>query len=147
MKWRAIAVVASAVGALLGSAAAAQAQGVIATIQRPATLPLRRSPEAGAAAGGFKYVDIAVTGFHPSSTGPVQIVVDAQGRGGRIEVGRFGLYPEHAFSGDPAKVQRFTLNIPEGLRVTPATRLSVRLEPARGTGEGASVKLDPGLLR
>jgi hypothetical protein len=147
MKWRAIAIVASAVGALMASAAGAQPQGIVATTQRPAMLPLRRSPEAAAAATGFKYVDIAVTGFHPSSTGPVQIVVDALAGAARTEVGRFGLYPEHAFAGDPAKVQRFTLTIPAGLRLTPATRLQVRLEPARGTGEGASVQLDPGLLR
>ena len=128
--------------------ASAHAQRFLATISHPAAIPVARAPNASVATAGFKYVDITVWGFQPSSAGPVQIVVETVANASRVEIGRFGIYPELRFSAtDATKAQRFGLAIPAGLRLDESTRLIVRILPSRGNGEGATVEVGAGQLR
>ena len=144
--WRSTAALVLAT-ASLASAACAHSERFVATVAQPTTIPLTRAPEASLAAGPFRQVDINVLGFRPATDGPVQVVVEARNGADTVEIGRFGVYPERGFSpAEPAKVQRFALTIPAGLRLSESTRLIVRLLPTRGHGDGASVEVEPGQL-
>jgi hypothetical protein len=132
----------------LAAAACAHAERFVATVARPTAIPLARSPGAASLVSGqVRQLDINVLGFQPAVDGPVQVVVEARNDGATVEIGRFGLYPERGFSAaEPAKTQRFALTVPAGLRLSESTRLVVRILPTRGSGQGASVEVEPALL-
>ena len=128
--------------------AVAQTGGYVATAAKPVTIPLSVTMPSRTALAGGRFVDIAVRGFHPSGSGPVQIVVEAKTRTSRVEIGRFGIFPERPFvASEATRVQRFSLPVPRGLRLTRASRLVVRIVPGRGTGEGAQVEVESARLR
>jgi hypothetical protein len=133
----------AAAGVLVAGAAFGAAHGFVATAARPAIVPLERVADALASAEGPQYVQIAVRGYRPASDGPVEVVVEALAGAKSVEIGRFGVFPNVAFTADdPAKVQRFRLTVPTGVRLDPTTRLRVRLVPELGAGKGASIELD-----
>ena len=129
------------------TSACAQPAARVATIGRPAEVPVVQ-PAAGAPAGGFRYVEVTVKAFRPSADGPVQIIVEAPDGASRRELGRVGIYPELAFSAtEPGKAQHFAFDLPSDLRLAPSTVLTVRIAPGRGSGEGAEVEVAPARLR
>lgn len=128
------------------TAPAASAQAVVreATLASPAVVPVRGSDATGAPPN---YVDLTVEAYRPSSAGVVELVVTADGRDGKVEIGRFGLSGRRGFdraAGDT--VQRFRLPLPAGVALKPGSLLSVRLIASAGRVEGTSVRIGDGWL-
>jgi hypothetical protein len=87
---------------------------------------------------------VKVTGYQPPPNGAVQAVVKVQGDGTGPDrvIGRFGVFPTTGFtSADPSRAQTYGLPLPKDLANRNAVKLSVQLEPIRGSGEGASLEV------
>jgi hypothetical protein len=130
------------------AAASAQETRMLATVDNPATVPILPSPSAESANGGPSQVIVTVTGFQPSPAGPVQVVVEARCRAAQVEIGRFGILPQTAFSSaDPAQTQRFGLTIAQDSTCTRPESVTIRLVPSYGDGRGATLEIGSVELR
>jgi hypothetical protein len=120
---------------LLGlSAAPPQAVNRFATVQHPLELPL---PRAAGASGGR--IVVTVTDYTPSSTGPVTVVVQVRCGEDLVQIGRFGIMPQTAFSADdPDSAQQFGLPLRRD-RCPEPRAVVIRLEPGLGGGEDARI--------
>jgi hypothetical protein len=136
---------------LLIGIGAASSQGIslIATVDKPVTLPIISSPQAMMSANRApSHVVVTVTGFTPSSSGPVQAVVDARCGDTQIEIGRFGIMPQTTFtSANPTKLQRFSLPLTAGSACSRPDSVTIRLVPSRGDGRGATIEIGSAVLR
>jgi hypothetical protein len=108
---------------------------MLATLDKPATVTVRRAPVAGETAAPRRpRVIISVTGYNPTADcTPVQVVV--KGRiddGPELEVGRFAITPDRAFDAAAPEAQRFALPLPSELATDKPVRFSVNLVPAEG---------------
>lgn len=120
----------------------------VATNGVPISIPLVRLDHDGLPVRTARYVDITVHRFAPSFKGPVQIVVTSKDGSKCTEIGRFGIYPERAFaSGGPIEPMRFRLTLPAGVKIDRSTRLTLRILPAQGTGDGAMIEVEQGQFR
>jgi len=131
-------------GVALASPVRADRTRTVATVDRPAVVTaVPSAPERGAA-GGSGRVILGVTGFVPSPDGTVQAVVKAarDGAGPEREIGRFGIFPDAAFTApDPSRARRFAFKLPEELAGAERVRLNVYLVPLHGDGKGARLDL------
>ena len=118
---------------LLGLGAASP-QSRFATVQHPLELPLLRA--AGASGGR---IVVTVTDYTPSATGPVTVVVQARCGEDLVQIGRFGIMPQTAFSAaDPGSAQQFGLPLRRD-RCPEPRAVVIRLEPGSGGGEDARI--------
>ena len=130
------------------AAAAAEAQRVQATIDKPAVVTAIPAPADEATAGSSRRIVIKVTGFQPAEDGPVQVVVKAQRNDKEQEIGRFGIFPYRPFTAaDHPKGQTFGLPLPKDLASGGPVKLYVYLVPANGQGKGASVEIGSAEIR
>ena len=134
-----------AAAAIAASACAAPAATAgprfTATNAHPVIVPLEAAEGAPAEDGGDAVI-IAVRKFHPSSQGPVQILVEALCGGPGVEIGRFGVHPEREFAagaGTEAKYYRFQLESAACPRRPEAVRVSI--VPSLGNGADASIEV------
>lgn len=127
---------------------AAQEQRLVATVARPATVPVSRPATAAAAQGAASRVVIGVSGFQPSPSGPVQAVVTAACDGAEVEIGRFGILPQAPFTAsDPAREHRFSLTVPADAGCQRLGSVTIRLVPTQGDGAGAVLEIGRAELR
>lgn len=108
---------------------------MLATLDKPATVTVRRSPPAGETVAPRRpRVIVSVSNYSPTADcTPVQVVV--KGRvddGPELEVGRFAITPDRAFDAAAADAQRFALPLPDGLAADKPVRFSINLVPAEG---------------
>src|SRR5262245_5494950 len=133
----------------LTTAAHAQGDQLLATVDKPAVVTAVPAAERGASAKPARIV-IDVTGFKPPQDGqPVQAVVSVRKEGGtEQEIGRFGLFPQTEFrAASPSEAQRFSVPLPSDLAGGSAVTLNVQLVPSRGKGEGARLELGGAQIR
>jgi|GEM_PF-4865701 len=143
---RTVAALAAIPGSACGAVTAAEGAHLSATVSRPAVISLRADATAGAGERSQSVV-ISVREFRPSSNGPVQIVVEEACGGSTRVLGRFGVYPERAFSErSPGRAQHFRARVAAGSCVASSKTVRVRIVPSRGNGAGALVKVDGRLV-
>jgi hypothetical protein len=127
-------------------AAHADTDAMLATLDKPATVTVRRAPATPeTAAPRRSRVVISVTGYSPTADcTPVQVVV--KGRiddGPELEVGRFAITPDRAFDAAAPEAQRFALPLPSGLATDKPVRLSLSLVPAEGAEPNSACPTSP----
>lgn len=113
----------------------AEPDAMLATLNKPATVTVRRAPVAGETAAPRRpRVIVSVTNYSPTADcTPVQVVV--KGRiddGSELEVGRFAITPDRAFDAAAPEAQRFALPLPQELAGDKPVRFSVHLVPVEG---------------
>ena len=124
----------------------AQQPRPVATVARPATVPVARA--VAAPNGAASHIVVSVSGFQPSPTGPVQAVVMARCGGADVEIGRFGIMPQAPFSAaNPAREQRFSLSVPADPGCQKLDNITVHLVPTLGDGTGAALEIGGAALR
>lgn len=120
---------------------------MLATVDKPATVPIAHSEPTAGQREEPRHVVVTVIGFQPSPAGPVQAIVEAQCGSAQVEIGRFGLLPQTAFSSaESHKAQRFSFNI-EGSTCRQLENVTIRLAPSHGDGKGASLEIGGAELR
>ena len=76
------------------------------------------------------------------------VKIQGEGAGTDQELGRLGIFPTTPFTrSDPSRAQTFGLPLPKELANRRALKLSVQLEPIRGSGTGASVEVGGAEIR
>jgi hypothetical protein len=129
-------------------AVAAEADQLLATVERPAVVTATPAPLTEAKAGQSTRVVIKVMGFEPAQDGPVQAVVKAERNGTEQEIGRFAITPYTKFrAAEPAKAKRFALPLPKELASGDPVKFNVYLVPAQGGGKGASMEIGGAEIR
>ena len=114
----------------------ARSEPVRVAVEAPAHIALVRSPEATRRPQGAERVVLTVSGYEPSSAGPVQIVVSVGCGSTERLIGSFAVLPATGFTADDKqRRQNFALALPA--ECGRADRLTVRLVPSRGDGSGA----------
>jgi len=127
---------------------AAQEVRLLATIDKPATVPIVQSLSADSPKGGPVHVIVTVTGFQPSPAGPVQAIVEALCGTSLVEIGRFGVLPQTSFSAsEPSKAQRFSFAIASDATCQRPESVTIRLVPIHGDGRGATLEISRAELR
>lgn len=127
---------------------AAQEDRLLATVEKPAIVPVVQSVSAEAIKEGPLHVVVTVTGFQPSSTGAVQAIVEALCGTSTVEIGRFGVLPQKAFSpAEPSKAQRFSFSLTPDLTCDRPQSVTIHLVPSHGDGRGASLEIGGAELR
>jgi hypothetical protein len=127
---------------------AAQEDRLLATMDKPATVPIVQSLSADATKGGPMHVIVTVTGFQPSPAGPVQAIVEAKCGTSLVEIGRFGILPQTSFSAsEPSKAQRFSFAIASDSTCQRPESVIIRLVPSHGDGRGATLEIGRAELR
>ncbi len=121
----------------------AQASGsdMQVTVDKPATIAISGA-SANAPADTSARVVVTVNAYEPSKAGPVATVVSVYCGEGLREIGRFGIFPNEAFSvsrGD--KPQRFGFPLPNEPRCRQPQTIKITLEPQTGNGVGASITI------
>jgi hypothetical protein len=123
----------------------AEGNQVVATIDRPAVVTAVASSSVTARpADQPARLIVKITGYQPPPNGAVLAVVKFQGEGAGPdwEIGRFGVFPTTPFTRlDTSRAQTFSLPLPKELANRKALKLSVQLEPIRGSGTGASLEV------
>jgi hypothetical protein len=124
-----------------------QAAALIATVDQPLAIPLAPRGEGRPPAAGRRQVIITVVGFQPSTAGSVQAIVSVGCGESDVEIGRFAVLPQVAFSAaDTDRTQRFSL--PLGQEVCRVPRhLTIRLSPNQGDGKGAAMEISEAELK
>lgn len=112
-----------------------------ATVGKPATIAISGKAERPYAEAGGRVV-VTITGYEPSTAGSVTVVVSVRCGDDLREIGRFGIFPDVAFSVSAgAKPQQFGFPLP----IDPACRqpqsVTLHVEPQAGTGVGASIAI------
>jgi hypothetical protein len=125
--------------------ALADTDAMLATLDKPATVTVRRAPVTGETAPRRPRVIISVTNYSPTADcTPVQVVV--KGRiddGPELEVGRFAITPDRAFDAAAPEAQRFALPLPGALATDKPVRFSINLVPAEGAQPNSACPTSP----
>lgn len=112
-----------------------------ATVGKPATIAISGKAGGTFAEAGARVV-VTVTGYEPSTAGPVTVVVSVRCGDDLREIGRFGIFPDRAFSGSGgAKPQQFGFPLPNDPACRQPQSVTVHIEPQAGTGAGASIAI------
>jgi hypothetical protein len=114
-----------------------------ATVDKPVVLTATPPPRKAAPVSRGMQAVVSVTEYHPASDrSPVEVVVSGRVNSGtEQEIGRFGITPNSPFTVNSSEAQRFGLDLPPSLATGAPVTFSIRLIPAMGTGEGASVRI------
>jgi len=121
----------------------ARSETVRVSVNAPASLALVRSPDASRRPHGAERIVLTVSGYEPSSAGPVQIVVSIGCHGAERAIGAFAVLPATGFTvDDKRRQQHFALTLPA--ECERADRLTVRLVANRGDGSGAHADIGVG---
>jgi hypothetical protein len=122
--------------ALWPLSAPAENDAMLATLDKPATVTVRRAPVAAAPGTPRRpRVIISVANYSPTrDCAPVEVVVKGRaGDGPEVEVGRFGITPDREFNAPtPPEAQRFALPLPSQLATEGPVQFSVHLVPVEG---------------
>lgn len=112
------------------------------TIGTPARIPIAPPSDRASTPDRPLRVVVSVTGFTPSSDGPVGAVVTIPCGAEEREIGRFAIFPNTAFSASqPSKIQRFGFALPDDAECARPTSVSVRLEARMGDGRSADLTI------
>lgn len=135
-----IAICAAAFSVLrLVSPVQANENGMQATVDNPATIAISGASERALVDGGARIV-VTINAYEPSKSGPVATVVSVRCGDDVREIGRFGIFPDAAFSvSGGAKPQRFGFPLPNDLACRKSQTVIIHLEPQTGNGAGASI--------
>ena len=119
--------------ALSPPAVLAETDAMLATLDKPATVTVQRTPALGEAPRRPRVI-ISVTNYSPSADcTPVQVVVKGRSDdGAEVEIGRFAITPDQAFDAAAPEAQRFALPLPVGLATDKPVRFTVHLVAAEG---------------
>ncbi|WP_082935751.1 MULTISPECIES: hypothetical protein [unclassified Rhizobium] len=141
-RWVLIAIRAAALSMLrIVSPVQANESDMRATTSKPATITIS-SRAVHSSADTSARVVLTVTGYEPSTSGPVTTVVSLDCGSNVREIGRFGIFPNKAFSVlDGAKPQRFGFPLPDDPSCRQPQTVIIRLEPQTGGGSGASITI------
>jgi hypothetical protein len=116
--------------------AAAEDNDMRASVNAPARVAIAPSPDPSQHASAR--IVITVTGFRPSTSGPVEAIVLIPCGPEEREIGRFGIFPQQSFTaGRNANAQRFGFALPDACK-TPS-QVTIRVEPSAGDGSGAEL--------
>ncbi|QND46744.1 hypothetical protein HB780_09560 (plasmid) [Rhizobium lusitanum] len=138
-----IAICAAATFSMLGiiSPVHANEGDMQATVGKPATIAISGATNPAPADVGTRIV-VTVSGYEPSKTGPVTTVVSVHCGGDTQEIGRFGIFPDEAFSASAGtQPQRFSFLLPDDPACRQPRAITIHLEPQTGDGVGASVTI------
>ena len=114
-------------------AAPAQTDTMLATVDKPATVTVRRAPVADEAARSRRpRVVVSFTDYSPTADcAPIEVVVKGQaGSGPELEVGRFAVTPNSPFNAP--EPQSVGLPLPSQLATDAPVRFSIHLVPVPG---------------
>lgn len=112
-----------------------------ATVGKPATIAISGATNPAPADAGTRIV-VTVNGYEPSKAGPVTTVVSVHCGDNIQEIGRFGIFPDKAFSVSAgAQPQRFSFPLPDDPACRQPRAITIHLEPQTGDGAGASVNI------
>jgi hypothetical protein len=129
----------------LGILAQAQETKMLATVDRPATVPvspLSGPANAGPANAGNERLVVTVDGYEPSAAGPVVFVVTARCGDTTQELGRFGIMESGPVApGGTMQPQHFGFNLPDDPACRHPSDVIVHVEPTQGDGAGATVSI------
>ncbi|WFU07233.1 hypothetical protein QA648_34655 (plasmid) [Rhizobium sp. CB3171] len=141
-RWLPIAIFAVALSVLrIVSPVQANESDVRATVSKPVTIAIS-GRAAHASADASARLVVTVTGYEPSTAGPVTTVVSLRCGSDVREIGRFGIFPNKAFSvSDGTKPQRFGFPLPDDPSCRQPETAIIRLEPQTGGGAGASITI------
>ena len=110
-----------------------------ATVDKPATIAISGASERALVDGATRIV-VTINAYEPSKTGPVATVVSVRCGDDVREIGRFGIFPDEAFSvSRGTKPQRFGFPLPNDLACRRTQTVIIHLEPQTGNGAGASI--------
>jgi hypothetical protein len=115
--------------------ASAENDAMLATLDKPATVTVRRAPVAATPGAARRpRVIIGVTNYSPTrDCTPIAVVVKGRaGDGPEIEVGRFGITPDREFNASASEAQRFALPLPSQLATEGNVQFSIHLVPVEG---------------
>ncbi|WP_439924654.1 hypothetical protein [Nitrobacter sp. JJSN] len=116
--------------------AAAEDNDVRASVKAPARIAVAPSPNPSQRAAAR--IVITVTGFTPSTSGPIEAVVLIPCGTQEREIGRFGIFPQQSFTaGRNANAQRFGFALPDACEMP--SQVTIRVEPSAGDGSGAEL--------
>lgn len=136
----AISVATMSAAAVLVCASLANEDGVRVTVGEPATVRLSEKNEPSSTGAGGRRIVVVVDAFEPSPAGPIAVVVTMQCGDATEEIGRFGVFPNAAFtSSSRVEPQRFGFDMPDNLACPRPKNVTLRLEPSLGDGSGASM--------
>ena len=111
------------------------------TVGKPATIAISGATERAPADAGTRIV-VTVNGYEPSPTGAVTTIVSVHCGDGVREIGRFGIFPNEAFSvSGGARPQRFGFPLPDDPACRQPQTVIIHLEPQTGNGAGASIAI------
>lgn len=117
----------------------ANEDGMQATVDKPAIIAISGASERAWVDGGARIV-VTINAYEPSKTGPVATVVSVRCGDDVREIGRFGIFPDKAFSvSGGAKPQRFGFPLPNDLACRKPQTVIIHLEPQTGNGAGSSI--------
>ncbi|MBB3612708.1 hypothetical protein [Rhizobium sp. BK602] len=112
-----------------------------ATIGKPATIAISGASAHAPVAGGARVV-VTINAYQPSMAGPVATVVSVRCGAELREIGRFGIFPNQAFSVSAgAKPQRFGFLLPDEPACRQPQTIEISLDPQTGDGTGASITI------
>ncbi|SCB24165.1 hypothetical protein [Rhizobium hainanense] len=125
----------------IGSPIQASGSDMQATVDKPVTIAIAGVAERAPGNGGKRIV-VTVNAYEPSKSGSVTIVVSV--RCGEVlrEIGRFGIFPNEAFSvSRGSNPQRFGFPLPDEPSCRQPQTVEIGLEPQTGDGTGASITI------
>lgn len=112
-----------------------------ATVGKPATVAISGAAAHAPVDGGARVV-VTVNAYEPSKAGPVATVVSVRCGEELREIGRFGIFPNQAFSVSAgAKPQRFGFLLPDEPACRQPQTIEISLDPQTGDGTGASITI------
>ncbi|MFW8606769.1 hypothetical protein [Rhizobium beringeri] len=141
-RWVLIAICAAAFSVLcVVSPVQANEGNMQATVGKPATIAISGA-SAHLPVDGSARIVVTVNAYEPSKTGPVATVVSVRCSEGLREIGRFGIFPNEAFSvPGGTKPQRFGFLLPDEPACRQPQTIEISLEPQTGDGAGASITI------
>lgn len=116
--------------------ATAEDNDVRASVNAPARIAV--APSLHPTQRASARIVITVTGFTPSTSGPIEAVVLIPCGKEDREIGRFGIFPQQSFTaGKNANAQRFGFALPDACEMP--SQVTIRIEPSAGNGNGAEL--------
>lgn len=133
---RPIEILAAAALALCVAVADAGEGAMRVTMNQPVVAPVTDSGTPSRL--GVRRLVLEVVGYAPSPSGPVVAVVAAECAGEIRELGRFGVFPDQAFTAsDAVEPQRFGFALPSSPGCESPGTVVIRLDATLGDGAGA----------
>ncbi|NTJ68574.1 hypothetical protein G6M50_24415 [Agrobacterium rhizogenes] len=125
----------------IGGPVQASGSDMQATVGKPVTIAIAGVAEHAPVDGG-KRIIMTVNAYEPSKSGPVTIVVSVRCGEALREIGRFGIFPNEAFSvSRGSNPQRFGFPLPDEPSCRQPQTVEIALEPQTGDGAGASITI------